>query len=163
MRGKGKGRWSAAALAHMTQSNGPAAEILRGHGVTAMSDVTGFGLLGHLAEILRPSGCGARLQLDRVPAMEGAAELLAEGLQSSLQEQNARAAAVVRDADRVAQRPGWGLLLDPQTSGGLVATLPLDQADDCIRSLHQAGYTDAAVIGAVVAEHEVSPQLVAVE
>ena len=55
IRGGSKGRWLQAAVAGMTQSNGPAVPVLRTHGATACTDVTGFGLLGHLAEMARAS------------------------------------------------------------------------------------------------------------
>ncbi|MGH8734678.1 MAG: selenide, water dikinase SelD, partial [Burkholderiales bacterium] len=74
MRGKAKARWVAAAIAHMVQSNGRAAEILRRHGVHAATDVTGFGLLGHLVEMVRASNVDVTLAVGRVPLLDGARE-----------------------------------------------------------------------------------------
>src|SRR4029450_1829314 len=72
MRGKAKARWGMAAIAHMGQSNRKAAEILRRHGVHAATDVTGFGLLGHLIEMVRASEVDVTVAIDRVPLLEGA-------------------------------------------------------------------------------------------
>src|SRR5438067_7493918 len=90
MRGKAKARWVMAAIAHMIQSSRHAAEILHQHGAHAATDVTGFGLLGHLIEMVRASDVDASLILDRVPLLDGARETVQLGIFSSLQPQNAR-------------------------------------------------------------------------
>ena len=82
MAGEAKGGWVAAALDHMSRSQGDAARIL--HDAHAMTDVTGFGLLGHLLGICEASGAGAELFAGRIPLMPGAAELADRGIRSSL-------------------------------------------------------------------------------
>ena len=151
MRGKARARWVMAAVAHMTLSNGPAAAILRRYGVHAATDVTGFGLLGHLVEMVRASGVDAVLHPAAVPLLEGARETLARGIFSSLQPQNVRLRRAIRNLDEAACHPLYPMLFDPQTAGGLLASVPGNQAEACIRALHAAGYTDAAVIGHVEA------------
>src|SRR3981189_2399758 len=69
MRGKAKARWVMAAIAHMTQSNRAAARVLRAHGAHAVTDVTGFGLLGHLAEMVKASGVDVTLVLLDLPLL----------------------------------------------------------------------------------------------
>jgi pyridine nucleotide-disulfide oxidoreductase family protein len=71
MRGKARGRWIAGALRAMRQSNGPAAAIVRAHGASGCTDVTGFGLCGHLLEMCKASGRRANLELDAVPTLDG--------------------------------------------------------------------------------------------
>src|SRR5262249_34307675 len=90
MRGKAKARWVVAALAHMTQSNRAAAQVLRVHGATAATDITGFGLVGHLVEMVRAGNVDATLALSSVPLLDGLAEIIAAGIFSSLQPQNLR-------------------------------------------------------------------------
>lgn len=148
MRGLAKGRWVEDALAHMLRSNREAAAILRRHGVTACTDVTGFGLLGHLAEIVKASGVGAELQLGSVPALQGAAELFAGGQRSSLQEQNLRARHMVENLAEVAGDPRLDLLVDPQTAGGLLAGVAPDRAAACLAELRAAGFAQASIVGA---------------
>ena len=80
MRGKAKARWVMAVIAHMIRANSAAADILRGHGVHAATDVTGFGLLGHLVEMVRASHVDATLALNSIPVLEGARETIAGGL-----------------------------------------------------------------------------------
>jgi selenide,water dikinase len=106
--------WVEAAYASMLRSNAPAMRILREHGARAATDVTGFGLGGHLAEMVRAGGVGARLHEGALPALPGARELLAAGWRSTAHATNVRA----RGED------GDPLLDDPQTSGGLLAALP---------------------------------------
>src|SRR5262249_37458276 len=71
MRGKAKARWVMAAIAHMTQSNKTAAQILRAHGAHAATDITGFGLLGHLVEMVKAADVDATLWLLQVPLLAG--------------------------------------------------------------------------------------------
>jgi selenide,water dikinase len=149
MRGKAKARWVMAAIAHMVQSNGWAAEILRRHGVHAATDVTGFGLLGHLVEMVRASEVDVTLAIGRVPLLDGARETVARGIFSSLQPQNVRLRRAVREIETVARHPLYPLLFDPQTAGGLLAAVPLAEAVRCVAALRVAGYADADVIGFV--------------
>lgn len=131
----------AGALAVMAQSNGPAAAVLApvAH---AMTDVTGFGLAGHLLEILDASGCAARLALGDLPLMPGAEALAAAGEASSLAPAN-RAACLGRVRGDLTG-PRAALLFDPQTCGGLLAAVPAVAAAAVLAAL-----PGAVVIGEV--------------
>ncbi len=136
----------AGALAMMQRSLAPAASVIRpvAH---AMTDVTGFGLAGHLLEMLRASGCGAVLRLADVPLMPGAEVLAAAGVASTLAPDNRAAVSWQMDAPETSQA---ALLYDPQTAGGLLAAVPADQAAGVLAALLALG-EEAAIIGAVVA------------
>ena len=149
MRGKARARWVMAALDHMTQSNRVGAEILRTYGVHAATDVTGFGLLGHLVEMVRASGIDATLDLSAVPLLDGVRETIAMGIFSSLQPQNVRLRRAIRNVEEAGSDPLYPVLFDPQTAGGLLASVPSDRAAACIAALQQAGYPHAAIIGAI--------------
>jgi selenide, water dikinase len=149
-----KGRWIAAALQSMTQSNQAGAQILRTHGATACTDLTGFGLLGHLVEMTRPSGVDAELHMSALPLLEGAVDCVQAGIVSSLQPANVRLRRALRNADDFVQDPRYPLLFDPQTAGGLLASVPADQAAACLRALQAAGYAHCAIIGRVTAQGE---------
>ncbi|MDG5977290.1 selenide, water dikinase [Hydrogenophaga taeniospiralis CCUG 15921] len=144
-----KGRWIAAALQSMVLSNQAGAQILRQHGATACTDLTGFGLLGHLVEMTRPSGVDAELQLSALPLLDGAVECVEAGIVSSLQPANVRLRRALRNAEDFVKDPRYPLLFDPQTAGGLLASVPADQASACIRALKVAGYTQTAAIGRI--------------
>lgn len=149
MRGKAKARWVMAAIAHMLQSNRMAADILRRHHVHAATDVTGFGLLGHLVEMVHVSDVDVTIEPDRIPLLHGARETVAEGIFSSLQPQNVRLRRAIRNLDSASTHPLYPLLFDPQTAGGLLAAVPSHAAEDCIAALRAASYADASVIGTV--------------
>ena len=151
MRGRAKGRWIDAALAQMARSGRAAAAILLEHGATACTDVTGFGLLGHLVEMTRASNVDVELRLDHVKHLDGALDCAAAGIFSSLQPQNVRLRRAVRDGERFAADPRYALLFDPQTAGGLLASVPAERAEACLAALHAAGETDAAIIGRALA------------
>jgi selenide,water dikinase len=154
MRGKAKARWVMAALAHMTQSNRAAAQVLRAHGVTAATDITGFGLIGHLVEMVRAGNVDATLALPSVPLLDGLAETISAGIFSSLQPQNVRLRRAIRNLDAVAAHPLYPALFDPQTAGGLLASVPQEAARACVAALQAAGYTSAAIVGAVASRSE---------
>lgn len=143
MRGAVRAGVSEAAIAAMLLSNAQAAAILApvAH---AMTDVTGFGLAGHLVEMLRPGGLSAALDLAAVPLLPGALELARLGYRSSLTAQN----EVLRDALSGSPSPAdLALLFDPQTSGGLLAAVPEQAAAELVASLRAKGYAAAAIVG----------------
>ena len=135
------------AIATMVQSAAQAAWCLLNHRATACTDVTGFGLLGHLLEMLCASGMDAVLDPEAIPALEGALSLLGRGVTSSLHADNIAALAALGPAAQMHQIAP--LLIDPQTAGGLLAGIPADCAAACVDQLHELGYR-AAVIGRVM-------------
>ena len=151
MRSRAGASQLAAAIDLMDTSNADAARILAEHGATACTDVTGFGLAGHLSEMTRASGVGATLWLRNIPCLRGAAGLLAAGIRSSLQENNERALVDYAANDAVRNAPEFLLLADPQTAGGLLAGVPADASAACVNALLAAGHSDSAAIGEVVA------------
>ncbi|MGE0860778.1 MAG: selenide, water dikinase SelD [Gammaproteobacteria bacterium] len=150
MRGRARADWLDAALAVMALSNAAAATTLRAHGAHALTDVTGFGLCGHLLEMLTAGGVAARVHLDTLPCLAGAAELAALGIASTLAPDNRRAAETVRIADAASSHAALPLCFDPQTGGGLLGAVPASEAEACVAALRTAGYVDATVIGAVL-------------
>jgi selenide,water dikinase len=149
MRRRAKGRWIDGAIQSMLQSSAGAAACLQAHGVSACTDVTGFGLLGHLIEMTRAAGVDAQIVADTVPVLDGAQATVAAGILSSLQPQNLRLRRAVRDLERVGRHPLFPLLFDPQTAGGLLAGVPSANAESCLAGLRKAGYASAAIIGRV--------------
>ncbi|WP_339799544.1 selenide, water dikinase SelD [uncultured Marinobacter sp.] len=149
-----KGRWIDTALTSMMQSNREAARCLLRHGSRACTDVTGFGLLGHLVEMTRPSGVDAILDLSAIPVLPGAEETAAAGILSSLQPANIRLRRGIRDQAAWVKHSRYPLIFDPQTAGGLLASVPADQADACVAELKALGYPLTAIIGEITAQGE---------
>lgn len=143
MRGKADGRHVAAMFAEMVRPQDRAAAILAAE-AHAMTDVTGFGLAGHLMSICRASATGAVIDLLSLPLYAGAEMLAAAGHRSSIYVEN-RAAAPVWGADG----PRGALLHDPQTAGGLLAAVARGDAARLVTQLSQAGFR-AAVIGEII-------------
>ena len=139
MRGKAKARWVMAAIAHMTQSNRLRRAILRAHGASAATDITGFGLLGHLVEMVKAGNVDATLVLPRVPLLDGLRETMAAGIFSSLQPQNVRLRRAIRNLEAAAAHPLYPVLFDPQTAGGLLASVPSERAQACVGGLASRG------------------------
>ncbi len=150
MRRQAKGRWIDGAVESMLLSNQGAAECLINHGATACTDVTGFGLLGHLMEMVQASSVGIQLQIEAVPLLAGAKETTEKGIFSSLYPENLRASRIYIDNfQEVANYSTYPLLFDPQTSGGLLASIPKEQANSCILQLQSQGYIHSSIIGQV--------------
>ncbi|MEZ0152150.1 MAG: selenide, water dikinase SelD [Candidatus Reddybacter sp.] len=145
-----KGEWISQAIAAMQLSNRQAGEIFYRHNASACTDITGFGLLGHLLEMLKPVGLGASINLRQLPLLAGALECFVQGISSSLQPQNNRARRAIDDWEAWQQHPVYPILFDPQTSGGLLASVAENEVASCLRALHRAGYKQACIIGQVV-------------
>jgi selenide, water dikinase len=113
-----------------------------------------FGLLGHLLEMTRASEVDVVLEVNALPLLDGAAETVAAGILSSLQPQNLRLRRGVADLERAARHPHFPLLFDPQTAGGLLASVPAGQAQACVEELRRLGYPAAVIIGRVEARSD---------
>jgi selenide,water dikinase len=159
MAGAARPGWIDAALETMQRSQAPLVALLAAHGCHACTDITGFGLLGHAAEMAVASNVQLRIDLDRVPLLPGAAELAAGGHASSLAPANVEAAkgalgSVV--APDVTRHRAYPLIFDPQTAGGLLAGVAPQRAQEAIQRLVEAGFEHTAVIGEVLAGDDVS-------
>jgi len=159
MRAKARGDWIDAALASMLQSNRTVADAFRRHGARACTDVTGFGLVGHLLEMLRASAVDAEVALPAVPALDGALHSLQRGIASSLAPQNRVLSDAVDIGAVMANDPRLALLYDPQTAGGLLGSLPAESVEACLAELRSNGAAHAACIGRVTAPANGAPRI----
>lgn len=153
MSGLARGPWIERALASMVRVNRDAARVARRSGAVAATDVSGFGLAGHLAEMLRASGVSAVLELGRLPALDGALELLERGARSTFHPENARLKTAIAAEPAVHVDPRFELLFDPQTSGGLLFGIRPERAEETLERLAAAGDT-AAIVGEVGAARD---------
>ena len=145
MRGACRATWFEPLISSLLLANARAAEVFAQAGVLACTDVTGFGLAGHLLEMLDSSRVSARLAGSAVPLYDGFAEVVSQGIVSSLHPDNAKVSCRVNGP---APLPAW--LFDPQTSGGLLGAVPPELVSQTLHQLHDSGFKDAAMIGEVV-------------
>ncbi len=142
------------AITLMTTLNRCAAEIMSAFAVSACTDITGFGLIGHLAEMVVDSGCGMTIHADRLPMIPEAREYAAIGLipAGAYKNREFRESMVTLSSgvDRIVQ----DICFDPQTSGGLLISIPDAQADRLLQRLLDGGVSHAAIIGEVTAGAE---------
>ena len=130
-----------------TRLNTPGPRLAELDGVHAMTDVTGFGLLGHTLEMCRGAGLRARLDVASVPLLDGVRELAARGMVTGASTRNWSSYGEQVDlgsADALTR----ALLTDPQTSGGLLVSCAPDAVDAVLGVLRDEGFAQAAVIGA---------------
>ncbi len=139
----------AGALASMRLSNAAAVEIFRAHQAHACTDITGFGLFGHCLEMSRRSSAGAQLDLQALPLLAGALELLQDGYASTLAPSNRALLNSGKPESKRVEPTLRDILFDPQTAGGLVAAIPQARVASCIEALRAAELTDAAEIGQI--------------
>ncbi len=131
-------------IASTTKLNRPGTDLSRLDGVSAMTDVTGFGLLGHLAEMCRGAGLCARIDRAAVPVFPGARRLVAEGIKTGASGRNwASVSPMIAAALSEAERD---IFCDPQTSGGLLIACAPGAVDDALAAFGRHGH-EAAVIG----------------
>jgi selenide,water dikinase len=134
----------------MASLNRDAAGIMSNFDVSACTDVTGFGLLGHLAEMVCGSGASARIFSDQVPLMAEALEFAAMGLIPAGAYKNREfRESMIEFAEKVV-RSRQDVLVDPQTSGGLLISVNGHQGDRLVAALKDAGIHDAGQIGEIL-------------
>ncbi len=141
--------WIDAAVSRMTQLNDVACELGRRFGVHAATDVTGFGLLGHLRNVVEASTVAVRLEAASVPILPGALELARAGCVPGGTRRNLAYASAVTRFDDALEEAHRLLLADAQTSGGLLLAIPEDAAEELVRALRGSGIADAAIVGHV--------------
>ncbi len=151
MRFLAKNCWIDSAIESMLLSNQAAAACLMRHGTTACTDITGFGLLGHLLEMVKASGVNVELCLEAVPILEGAIEVTQKRIFSSLYPENSHFSRYIANLEQGNNQAIYPILFDPQTAGGLLAAIPSAQATACISELQALGYSHARIIGRVAA------------
>ena len=134
------------AISKMLQSNQAAAQTLSNLNVVACTDVTGFGLYGHLLEMCLASNCRARIDLHHIPTLTGAKTLAEQQIRSSLYPQNLALSSVPVWPEALRQKPVFDLLFDPQTSGGLLAAIPDTNYPAQDTPFHQQFYTIGEVL-----------------
>lgn len=141
----------AAMIRQMTTLNKAACEAMQKAGPPhAGTDVTGFGLIGHLYEILFSSEKSGRLHIGSVPMMAGAAEYAAKGMLAGGLHRNKDFYEPHITIEGKVDQDAYNLLFDPQTSGGLLICIPEDMLDDLLRELKNEGVACAAVVGEVI-------------
>jgi selenide,water dikinase len=118
--------------------------------ISACTDVTGFGLLGHLAEMVSGSGLSVRVDSGQVPVIAEALELASMGLIPAGAYKNREFREEMIAFGDTVPRPLQDVLFDPQTSGGLLISVNVNQAEALVAALKNAGISDAAQIGEII-------------
>ena len=104
--------------------------------------------------MVRASEVDVVLELEAVPLMDGAVETVKAGIVSSLQPQNVRLRRAVANLQEASNDPRYPLIFDPQTAGGLLASVPANRADDCITALKELGYLQSMIVGNVLEQSD---------
>lgn len=159
MRAACRAPWMNALLQTMLASNGPASALLDELDVSGVTDVTGFGLAGHLLEMLRASDLAAELDLKEIRLLPGVAELVGSGVESTLAPANRAAEADIRADEAQRSTPAYAALFDPQTSGGLLLAVSQRDVDDLLRRLSEQSDIPAAVVGQIAAHQPGEPRI----
>jgi selenide,water dikinase len=144
----------AAILKSMSALNRTASELIAAVGASACTDVTGFGLLGHAAEMVEGTDVGLIINAKAVPYFPAARELAETGMIPGGLHRNRDFRKQMVDIEESVPRFLQDILYDPQTSGGLLFAVPEEKASKLLNKLHQAGVSEAAIIGEVMAENK---------
>ncbi len=144
------------ALSSMLESNKAAMETIKHFDISGCTDITGFGLLGHLVEMMGKNSnnaLGVKINYATIPLFNGVNELFAKGYYASIADKNHASLSSLLDASVSNQK--FPALFDPQTSGGLLFSLPAQQTKACLTALYQNGVTQAGVIGEVIDAYKI--------
>jgi selenide,water dikinase len=143
---------TAAVIAQMTALNKAAAEVMVDLGAHAATDITGFGLLGHAAEMVTLGEVGFKLNWSKIPLMAGVRQLAEAGMVPGGAYANREYRENMLDVEFPIEDWMLDVLFDPQTSGGLLIAAPRAVADEMVKRIRERGFPETAVIGEVVAE-----------
>ncbi len=140
----------AAMIASTTRLNRVGADLAEIEAVHALTDVTGFGLLGHALEMARGSGVGVEIDGETAPLLPGVEALVRDGLRTGASARNW--SSYGEAIDLPTNLPDWrrDLLTDPQTSGGLLVSVAADHAQAVLARIRADGFDAAAIVGRVV-------------
>ena len=133
------------ALTEMERLNAAAGRLALEHGVTAATDVTGFGLVGHALNLARNSGVGVEVRWDALPVHDAFFRLVERGVTTGCTSDNDEAAAALFEDRRCLSAVQRELLFDPQTSGGLLLPAPPERADALLAALREGGHRAAEI------------------
>ena len=158
-RAQAEAAWIEAATISMTTLNKTAAEIAQRFNVHGMTDVTGFGLIGHAREMALGGKVSIRITAAQVPLIEGAMTCVARGFVPGGLTANRDFAECLVSYNETVLANLRTLLYDPQTAGGLLISLPLEEADQLVTELHAAGISSASHIGEVFASAKPSIEI----
>ncbi len=131
-------------------------EIIKSFAVSGCTDITGFGLLGHAFEMLgknSDNALGIKIDYQAIPLFDGVGELFAKGYYASIAHENYESLSAVLSAEVSNQK--FPALFDPQTSGGLLFSVPSHQTEACLKALHKNNVSRACVIGEVIDEQKI--------
>ena len=142
------------AISIMSTLNRAASDAMIKVGVNACTDITGFGLIGHLKGMMDGSGTGARLQLSRMPVIEGTWELIERGIAPGGTHRNLEGPGQTVRWHESISKEAMLLLCDAQTSGGLLMAVPQERLDALLNELNASGVPGSWVIGEVLEEGE---------
>ncbi len=152
----------ASAIESMTTLNAGAMRAMRdvGRGVHAATDVTGFGLMGHVHNMLAASGVGGRLFANAIPRFEGVADLIIQGTVPGGTKRNLQAAEEYARWEKELSQTTRSLLCDAQTSGGLLIAVEADRTEALLRALREHRTPAASVVGEIVEDASSSLEVV---
>lgn len=152
MQAKCRGEWMPRLLDAMLLSNQLAMEAVAEFDIPAVTDVTGFGFAGHLIEMLRASGKAAKLELSKIPILDGTAELLEQGIESTLAPANKDAESAIIVHESMRKRPEYLAMFDPQTCGGILMGVRPAEVESVVQRLSAVTDVASCVVGQVVAK-----------
>jgi len=145
-----------AAVEAMTQLNTIGRDAAHAAGAHAATDITGFGLAGHAGEMAQASGVTLVLNLAQLPVLPGAEELARRGNQTRASETNRRFALEFTRVEGSADSLRLEIAFDAQTSGGMLISVPAEQAEQCVVMARERGAAAATIVGSVVEKQDVS-------
>ena len=141
--------WMTEMIQSMLLSNSIALSLMQTIDIHAMTDVTGFGLAGHLREMLAQSNCSAKIQLEKIRLLNGFTECINDGIESTMAEENRSIKQSIAIAEGNSSSPQYAAVFDPQTSGGLLIGCNPDQTEHTLQLLSHAGFVHASEIGTI--------------